>query len=31
MQIRDINLGIGARPLRTNADINKLNTRDVLT
>ena len=31
MQIRGVDLGMGARPLRTDADVNKSNIRDVLT
>ena len=31
MQMRGIDLGIGARQLRTNTDAYKSNTRDVLT
>ena len=29
--MQSINLGIGARELRTNADVYKSNTRDILT
>jgi hypothetical protein len=31
MQMRGVDLGMGARPSRTNADAYKSNTRDVLT
>ena len=31
MQMQGVDLGTGARPSRTDADVNKSNTRDVLT
>ena len=31
MQMRGVDLGMGARPSRTDADVNKSNTRGILT
>ena len=31
MQMRGVNLGMGARQLRADADVYKSNTRDILT